>query len=156
MLDLLVNPHAWAALVTLTALEIVLGIDNVVFISILVSRLEQKSANRARKIGILLAFVFRILLLLTLTWIMGLTAPVFTIVENVTAEDVFVPLLVGGLADVDVLQRVARLVRDGEILLPGHGGAMKQEQGGDGGGALGKNRGHGMCPAYELIRLDDA
>ena len=82
MLALLTDPHAWAALVTLTALEIVLGIDNVVFISILVSRLDPVSAERARKIGILLAFVFRVLLLLMIAWIMGLTAPVFTILDN--------------------------------------------------------------------------
>ena len=82
MLDLLTDPHAWAALAALTALEIVLGIDNVVFISVLVSRLEAAKAKRARQIGLALAFVFRIVLLAGLTWIMGLTAPVFTILGN--------------------------------------------------------------------------
>ena len=78
MLELLTDPHAWAALVALTALEIVLGIDNVVFISVLVSRLDEEKAKRARQIGLSLALVFRIILLGTLTWIMGLTQPVVT------------------------------------------------------------------------------
>ena len=82
MIELLTSPEAWAALLTLTALEIVLGIDNVVFISILVTRLDPEKAKRARQIGLSLAFVFRIMLLMGLTWIMGLTAPVFTILGN--------------------------------------------------------------------------
>ena len=76
MLELLADPHAWAALITLTVLEIVLGIDNLVFISVLVARLPKRQADRARKIGLALAFVFRVLLLAGLTWIMGLTQPV--------------------------------------------------------------------------------
>jgi predicted tellurium resistance membrane protein TerC len=82
MLDLLTDPNAWAALVTLTALEIVLGIDNIVFISVLVSRLDPSKATRARQIGLSLAFVFRIVLLVGLTWLIGLTAPVITILGN--------------------------------------------------------------------------
>ncbi|EJW11660.1 Integral membrane protein TerC [Rhodovulum sp. PH10] len=78
MLDLLTDPNAWAALVTLSALEIVLGIDNVVFISILVSRLDPKVAERSRQLGLALALVFRIALLFTLTWLMGLREPVFS------------------------------------------------------------------------------
>ena len=77
MLELLTDPHAWAALVTLTVLEIVLGIDNIVFISVLVGRCDEKPARRARQIGLSLAFVFRIILLAGLTWIMRLTEPVF-------------------------------------------------------------------------------
>jgi len=80
MLELLTDPHAWAALVTLTVLEIVLGIDNVVFISILVSRCDPKEARRARQIGLSLALIFRIVMLFGLTWMMRLTAPVFTVV----------------------------------------------------------------------------
>jgi predicted tellurium resistance membrane protein TerC len=79
MLDLLVDPHAWAALLTLTVLEVVLGIDNVVFISILVSRCEPKLAKRARQIGMALAFVFRVVMLFGLTWLMKLTAPIFSL-----------------------------------------------------------------------------
>lgn len=79
MLDWLTDPAGWAALLTLTAMEIVLGIDNVVFISVLVARLPEDQAKRARGIGLLLALVFRILLLSVLTWIIGLTKPVLTI-----------------------------------------------------------------------------
>jgi predicted tellurium resistance membrane protein TerC len=67
MLELLLDPHAWAALVTLTALEVVLGIDNVVFISILVSRCSPEKARQARQIGLSLAFIFRVLML-EVTW----------------------------------------------------------------------------------------
>jgi predicted tellurium resistance membrane protein TerC len=82
MLELLTDPNAWAALITLTALEIVLGIDNIVFISVLVGRCEEKQARRARQIGLLFAFVFRIVLLAGLTWIMGLTQPILTILQQ--------------------------------------------------------------------------
>jgi predicted tellurium resistance membrane protein TerC len=78
MTELLTDPQAWAALVTLTAMEIILGIDNIVFISVLVSKLPHDEAKRARSIGLLLALVFRILMLLGLTWLIGLTAPVFS------------------------------------------------------------------------------
>jgi predicted tellurium resistance membrane protein TerC len=75
MLELLTDPHAWAALVTLTALEIILGIDNIVFISILVSRCSPEKARRARQIGLSLALIFRILMLFGLTWLMHLNQP---------------------------------------------------------------------------------
>jgi predicted tellurium resistance membrane protein TerC len=78
-MELLFDPNAWAALVTLTVLEIVLGIDNLVFISVLTSRCDAKDAKRARQIGLSLAFIFRIVMLAGLTWLMGLTAPLFTI-----------------------------------------------------------------------------
>ncbi len=71
MIDLLFDPNAWAALVTLTVLEIVLGIDNVIFISVLVSRCSPQEAKRARQIGLSLALIFRIILLFALTWLMG-------------------------------------------------------------------------------------
>ena len=76
MLELLTDPNAWLALVTLSALEIVLGIDNVVFISVLVSRLEPHRAARVRQLGLALALVFRVALLFALTWMMGLTHPI--------------------------------------------------------------------------------
>ena len=79
MIELLTSPEAWAALLTLTALEIVLGIDNVIFISVLVSRVPEPNATRARQIGLLLALVFRILLLSVLFWLIGLTEPVITV-----------------------------------------------------------------------------
>ena len=76
MIELFTDPHAWAALLTLTALEIVLGIDNIVFIAVLTAGLSARKARRARAVGLSLAFVFRVLLLASLSWIMGLTAPV--------------------------------------------------------------------------------
>ncbi|WP_431203342.1 TerC family protein [Bradyrhizobium betae] len=79
MMHLLTSPEAWAALLTLTALEIVLGIDNVIFLSVLVARLPADQANRARKIGLVLALVFRLILLSLLFWLTGLTAPVFSL-----------------------------------------------------------------------------
>ena len=82
MVALLTDPHAWAALVTLTALEIVLGIDNVVFISILVSRCAPDDARRARAIGLSLALVFRIAMLFGLTTLIKLKYPVATVLGN--------------------------------------------------------------------------
>jgi predicted tellurium resistance membrane protein TerC len=79
MLELLYDPNVWAAFLTLTAMEIVLGIDNIVFISVLVSRLPKEQADRARKLGLALALIFRILLLLVISWIIGLTQPAFDI-----------------------------------------------------------------------------
>lgn len=79
MLELLTSPQAWAAFLTLSVMEIVLGIDNIIFISILVGRLPEPAATRARQIGLFLAFLFRVLMLLGITWIIGLQAPVFTL-----------------------------------------------------------------------------
>jgi len=78
MIELLTDPNAWIALATLTVMEIVLGIDNIVFISVLVSRLPREQADRARKLGLALALVFRIMLLLVISWIIGLTQPVIS------------------------------------------------------------------------------
>ena len=75
MLELLSDPNAWIAFGTLTVMEIVLGIDNIVFISVLVSRLPKEQADRARQIGLALALIFRILLLLVISWIISLTQP---------------------------------------------------------------------------------
>ena len=79
MLELLYDPNVWAAFLTLTAMEIVLGIDNIVFISVLVSRLPKEQADRARKLGLALALIFRIALLLVISWIIGLTQPAFDV-----------------------------------------------------------------------------
>jgi predicted tellurium resistance membrane protein TerC len=79
MIELLTSAEAWAALLTLTALEIVLGIDNVIFLSVIVSRIPPQQAKRARQIGLLLALLFRILLLSLLVWLIGLTQPVLTV-----------------------------------------------------------------------------
>src|SRR4029079_5261357 len=73
------DPAVWASLVTLTAMEIVLGIDNIVFISVIVGKLPPENAQRARQLGLATALIFRILLLLPLFWLIGLMAPLFTI-----------------------------------------------------------------------------
>jgi predicted tellurium resistance membrane protein TerC len=96
ILALLTDPHAWAALVTLTALEIVLGIDNVVFISILVSRCAPDDARRARAIGLSLALIFRIVLLFALTTLIRLTYPVVTVMGNAFSWHDLI-LITGGL-----------------------------------------------------------
>ncbi len=94
VLTLLTDPNAWAALITLTALEIVLGIDNLVFISVLTSRLDEEKARRARQIGLSLAFIFRVVMLFGLTWLMGLTKPIVTIFGmGVSWRDI---ILIGG------------------------------------------------------------
>lgn len=77
--DWISDPAVWASLVTLTAMEIVLGIDNIVFISVIVGKLPPESATRARQLGLAMALVFRIALLLTLFWLIGLTAPLFSL-----------------------------------------------------------------------------
>ena len=79
MMQLLTSPEAWAALLTLTALEIVLGIDNIIFLSVLVSGIPPAQAKRARQIGLALALAFRILLLSLLVWLIGMTQAVFTV-----------------------------------------------------------------------------
>ena len=78
-MEWLTDPQAWIALITLTALEIVLGIDNIIFISILASKLPEHQQQRARKLGLLGAMITRLLLLFSLTWIIRLTAPLFAL-----------------------------------------------------------------------------
>ncbi|MCB9207854.1 MAG: TerC family protein [Ignavibacteriales bacterium] len=96
MLEWISNPEAWIALITLTSLEIVLGIDNIIFISILVGRLPESQRNKGRILGLSLAMITRILLLLSLTWIMKLTSPLFTIYSlEISGRDLI--LLIGGL-----------------------------------------------------------
>ena len=90
----LTSPEAWLALVTLLALEIVLGIDNIIFISILVGRLPVEQRNRGRILGLGFAMITRILLLLSITWVMKLTAPLFTLASTgISGRDI---ILIGG------------------------------------------------------------
>ena len=96
MIDLLTSAEAWAALLTLTALEIVLGIDNVIFLSVIVSRIPEPQATRARQIGLVLALVFRILLLSLLVWLIGLTQPVIA-VKSIALSWRDIVLIGGGL-----------------------------------------------------------
>jgi|TARA_B110000116_G_scaffold157016_1_gene135867 predicted tellurium resistance membrane protein TerC len=96
MLELITNPAAWASLATLALLEIILGVDNIIFLSIVTSRLPKQQQPRARKIGLMIALVGRILLLLTLSWIIGLTIPIFEISSiEISWRDII--LFVGGL-----------------------------------------------------------
>lgn len=95
-MEWLASPEAWIALFTLTALEIVLGIDNIIFISILVGRLPEHLRNRARIQGLALAMGTRIALLLSLAWVMGLISPLFTVLgHEISGRDLI--LLLGGL-----------------------------------------------------------
>lgn len=96
MFEWVTMPEAWIALATLTALEIVLGIDNIIFISILVGRLPESQRDKARTLGLVLAMVSRLLLLFSLTWVMTLTEPLFTVFsEEISGRDLI--LLLGGL-----------------------------------------------------------
>jgi len=95
-MDWIFSPEIWIALVTLTALEIVLGIDNIIFITLLAGRLPKEQRDRGRILGLGIAMVTRILLLLSLTWIMGLTKPLFQILaQEISGRDII--LLFGGL-----------------------------------------------------------
>ena len=95
-MELLTDPQAWVAFLTLTLLEIVLGIDNVIFISILSSRLPKAQQQRARTLGLMLAMLTRIALLFSLTWISRLTNPLFTVLgQEISGRDLV--LLLGGL-----------------------------------------------------------
>jgi len=95
-LDWFSDPNAWLSLLTLTVLEIVLGIDNIIFISILSSKLPVADQPKARQFGLMGAFVTRVLLLLSITWVMRLTEPLFTVVGHaVSGRDLI--LIIGGL-----------------------------------------------------------
>ena len=95
-LNLFADPQLWIAFFTLTALELVLGIDNIIFISILVDRLPPETREKARRIGLFLAMFMRIGLLLTLSWLVGLTEPIFTVTSyQISGRDLI--LISGGL-----------------------------------------------------------
>ena len=95
-MELLLDPNIWIAFAMLTALEIVLGIDNIIFISILVARLPPELRDKARRLGLGFAMLSRLALLFTLTWVMGLTADLFSVLgQNISGRDLV--LLFGGL-----------------------------------------------------------
>ena len=95
-MDLLTNPEVWIALLTLTALEVVLGIDNIIFISILANKLPDEQRDNARRVGIVAAMGMRILLLLGINWVIGLTEPILEIMgHEFSGRDII--LAVGGL-----------------------------------------------------------
>ena len=94
MFDWIANPEIWIALGTLTALEIVLGIDNIIFISVLVGRLPEGQRALARRLGLSLAMLARLGLLFSISWVMGLTAPWVTILsQEISGRDL---ILIGG------------------------------------------------------------
>ena len=96
MIEILLDPQIWIAFLTLTALELVLGIDNIIFIAIIVNKLPQEKREFARKLGLFLAMFMRIGLLLVLSWIIGLTEPVLTLFgHGVSGRDLI--LIAGGL-----------------------------------------------------------
>jgi len=93
-MEWLTDPQAWAALATLTALEIVLGIDNIIFISILVGRLPARQREKARVLGLALAMLTRLALLLSLVWVMSLNTPLFSVLDQgISGRDL---ILIGG------------------------------------------------------------
>jgi predicted tellurium resistance membrane protein TerC len=95
-MDWLTDPQAWIGFFTLTVLEIVLGIDNIIFISILCGKLPQHQQARARRLGLAMAMVMRIILLLSISWVIRLTAPLFSVVgRDISGRDLV--LLLGGL-----------------------------------------------------------
>lgn len=95
-MEFLSDPNAWISLVTLTVLEIVLGIDNIVFISILAGKLPVDQQKKARQTGIALALLTRVLLLFSISWVIGLTVPLFRVVgQDISGRDII--LLLGGL-----------------------------------------------------------
>ena len=96
MIELFSTPEAWISLATLAALEIVLGIDNIVFITIVAGRLPAEQQHRARQVGLALALITRLILLASIKWVMSLSTPLFTLVGHaVTGRDLI--LIVGGL-----------------------------------------------------------
>jgi predicted tellurium resistance membrane protein TerC len=95
-MELLMSPEAWIAFATLTALELVLGIDNIIFISILVDKLPKERREFARRLGLFMAMFMRIGLLLVLAWIVGLVKPLFTVLgQEISGRDLI--LILGGL-----------------------------------------------------------
>jgi predicted tellurium resistance membrane protein TerC len=113
MFEWMSDPNAWIALATLTALEIVLGVDNVIFISILAGKLPKEQQGRARRLGLLAAMGMRILLLFSLAWIAKLTDPLFTVLkEAISGRDLI--LIVGGLFLLAKSTREIHLRMEGE------------------------------------------
>jgi len=93
-MEWITDPHAWVAFLTLLALEIVLGIDNIIFISILAGKLPAEQQSRARFIGLSLALIIRVALLFSLSWVIGLTAPLFSVLgQEISGRDL---ILIGG------------------------------------------------------------
>lgn len=122
MLEILSNPDTWASLLTLSVLEIVLGLDNIIFISILVGKLPPEKRDRTRRIGLTGAFVMRLGLLGTLSWVMQLKHPLFTALgHEITGKELV--LLLGGLF---LLYKATREIHERMEPAEGEGGPPKQ------------------------------
>ncbi|MBC8445361.1 MAG: TerC family protein [Rhodospirillaceae bacterium] len=109
MMEILTDPHAWISLLTLTVMEIVLGIDNLIFIAVLVDRVETSQRDKARRIGIALALITRLMLLSVLSWVIGLTEPLFSVMDHVVS--IRDAILIGG--GLFLLTKATREIHEG-------------------------------------------
>jgi predicted tellurium resistance membrane protein TerC len=138
-MDWLTDPQIWISLLTLTALEIVLGIDNIIFISILAGKLPAAQQAKARQTGLMLALVTRVLLLLSLTWLMGLTQPLFTL-----------PVLNHGLSGRDLILLAGGLFLIGKSVLEVH----EKLEGEDGQATAGRRAASFTAVIVQILLLD--
>ncbi len=138
-MEWLADPQIWISFLTLTLLEIVLGIDNIIFISILAGKLPEAEQAKARQIGLSLALITRVLLLMSLTWLMGLTKPLFTL-----------PLLNHGLSGRDLILLLGGLFLIGKSVLEVH----EKLEGEDGHATAGKKRVSFAAVIVQILILD--
>jgi predicted tellurium resistance membrane protein TerC len=138
-MELLSDPQIWISFLTLTLLEIVLGIDNVIFISILAGKLPEAEQAKARQLGLALALITRVLLLMSLTWLMGLTKPLFTL-----------PVLNHGLSGRDLILLIGGLFLIGKSVIEVH----EKLEGEDGHATAGKKRVSFAAVIVQILILD--
>jgi predicted tellurium resistance membrane protein TerC len=139
MFEWIADPQIWISLLTLTALEIVLGIDNIIFISILAGKLPHDQQKKARQLGLTLALVTRVLLLLSLTWLMGMTKPLFTL-----------PILNHGLSGRDLILLLGGLFLIGKSVVEVH----EKLEGEDGHATASKSRTSFVSVIIQILLLD--
>jgi predicted tellurium resistance membrane protein TerC len=139
MFEWISDPQIWISLLTLTALEIVLGIDNIIFISILAGKLPAEKQKKARQVGLSLALITRVLLLLSLTWLMGMTKPLFTL-----------PILDHGLSGRDLILLIGGLFLIGKSVLEVH----EKLEGEDGHASPTKGRVSFSAVIVQILLLD--
>jgi predicted tellurium resistance membrane protein TerC len=138
-MEWITDPQIWISLLTLTALEVVLGIDNIIFISILAGKLPPEQQARARRLGLSLALITRVLLLMSLTWLMGLTRPLFTL-----------PLLDHGLSGRDLILLLGGLFLIGKSVVEVH----EKLEGEDGHATSSKGRATFASVIVQILLLD--
>ena len=138
-MDWITDPQIWISLITLTALEIILGIDNIIFIAILAGKLPAAQQARARRLGLSLALITRVLLLMSLTWLMGLTKPLFTL-----------PVLEHGLSGRDLILLLGGLFLIGKSVVEVH----EQLEAEDGHVTSGKARASFASTIVQILLLD--